>query len=124
MANNIITRELSLAKSLSRARYDPKKHFQNSKLGTYHFQNSLPKLPVPTLKDTSRRLINSAEALEGHPSFQADHLNDFREKWTDFVATDGKKLDKLLKDEGIRGKSKVSSQLSKYLDQLYNSTRL
>lgn len=101
MASNIITRELSLARALHRAKYDPQKHFQNSKLGTYHFQNALPKLPVPSLDDTTRRLTNSAEAMAGHPSFQQEHLDDFREKWADFVAGDGARLDKLLKDEGI-----------------------
>ena len=45
-------------------------------------------------------MINSVEALEGHPSFQKEHLEDFRQKWADFAKTDGKKLDKLLKDEG------------------------
>ena len=101
MANNIITRELSLARALHRAKYDPQKHFQNSKLGTYHFQKALPKLPVPSLDDTSRRLTNSVEAMAGHPSFQPEHLTDFHEKWADFVAGDGAKLDKMLKNEGI-----------------------
>ena len=47
----IISRELSACSiHLRKAKYDAAKHFQHSKLGTYHFQNSLPKLPVPKLK--------------------------------------------------------------------------
>ena len=48
-----ISRELSTCSiQLRKAKYDAAKHFQNSKLGTYHFQQSLPKLPVPSLQVT------------------------------------------------------------------------
>ena len=86
--------------ALKRAKFDSTKHFQNSKLGTYHFRDSLPKLPVPTLKNTGKRITTSVEALAGHPSFQDEHIQEFKQKWADFEKGQGKDLDKMLKDEG------------------------
>ena len=36
-------------------------------LPTYHFQNCLPRLPIPKLQDSIEKYLRSLQALEGHP---------------------------------------------------------
>ena len=100
---------------MKRTKFDSTKHFQNSKLGTYHFRDSLPKLPVPTLKNTGKRITKSVDALAGHPSFQDEHIQEFKQKWADFENGQGKDLDKMLKDEGklSESTSKLQTEISK-----------
>ena len=38
----------------------------------------------------------------GHPQFQSQQIEEFTKLWDDFVVSDGKKLDKLLKDEDTK----------------------
>ena len=52
------------------------------------------------MKNTGKRITTSVEALAGHPSFQDEHIQEFKQKWADFEAGQGKTLDKMLKDEG------------------------
>jgi len=92
-------RRIAITVNQLRPSYDANKHIQNSKLSTFHFQNALPKLPVPTLAETDEKIRKAVKALEGNPSFQTQHVEEFNDLWSDFVATKGKELDKLLKDE-------------------------
>jgi len=37
--------------------------------------------------------------MKGNPSFQPEHIEEFKTKWADFEQGQGKQLDKLLKTE-------------------------
>lgn len=99
------TRNIVVTANQLRPKYDAEKHIQNSRLNTMHFQNALPKLPVPTLKETDEKIRVAVQALGmgmGHPQFQSQQIEEFTKLWDDFVVSDGKKLDKLLKDEDTK----------------------
>ena len=45
---------------------DPHALLHKTRIPTYHFQDSLPKLPLPALEDTLMRLLYAAEPLCTH----------------------------------------------------------
>jgi len=62
-------------------------------LPTYYFQQSLPKLPLPSLDDTCQRYLEAVE-----PLVSADQFEKTRATVNYFKATDGAKLDARLRE--------------------------
>ena len=70
----------------------------SSRIPTMHFQNSLPKLPVPTLEDSLQRMLYAAEPLA-----TAAELEEMRTLADEFASGHGKPLQEALvaKDKAI-----------------------
>ena len=62
----------------------PDGYLHKTVIPTSHFQDSLPKLPVPELKDTMERMIASAEPLA-----TPDEMEELRSAVDSFMGTDG-----------------------------------
>ena len=91
------TRNLSSTEKSLRPKYDAEKHIQNAKLPTFHFQDSLPRMAIPPLTQTDKKIREAVAALEGHPKFTAEKIANFEKLWDDFLASDGPKLDGMLR---------------------------
>ena len=72
----------------SRAGHDV---LHQSRIPTLHFQQSLPKLPVPKLEDTMRRMLYAAE-----PISTAAELEEARALADDFASGIGRELHEAL----------------------------
>ena len=46
-------------------------YIKRSKVPTYHFQKSLPRLPIPKLEDTCQRYLLSQKALLNETQYQS-----------------------------------------------------
>nr|CAB3233598.1 carnitine O-palmitoyltransferase 2, mitochondrial [Phallusia mammillata] len=68
----------------------------HSKLKTYHFQNCLPRLPIPKLEDTMHKYVTSLKALEGHSNVNSRSISDTEKAVRVFMQHDGPELHKLL----------------------------
>ena len=62
-----------------------------SRIPTTHFQDSLPKLPVPKLEETMERMLYAAE-----PIVTPDELAEMKKLADDFVAGDGLGFNRIL----------------------------
>ena len=102
----------STARLLSAASGD---YLQNTKIPTYHFQDSLPRLPIPDIKDTAQRYLNSAAPLLTDAELATTKL-----AMAEFESGIGKKLH----DEIVaRDKSRYSSFISEPWFDMYLSNR-
>ena len=112
------SRNFSSTERSLRPKYDPEKHIQNAKLPTFHFQDSLPRMAIPPLTQTDKKIREAVKALEGHPKFTAEKIANFEKLWADFVASEGPKLDQLLRDDDERN-FKNSNFLNKPWTEMY-----
>lgn len=70
-----------------------------STLPTYHFQNCLPRLPIPKLEDTMRRYLDSVTAQTGHPDVSDSDVEATKRAVNMFMMSEGPKLNQLLIEE-------------------------
>nr|XP_003707949.1 PREDICTED: carnitine O-palmitoyltransferase 2, mitochondrial [Megachile rotundata] len=87
---------LSASRSTSAKQYhylDEYQYLEKSKTPTMHFQSSLPRLPIPELKDTCRRYLNAQK-----PLLSNEELNKTAIYVDEFLTKDGIELhEELLK---------------------------
>lgn len=97
-------------------------YLQQSILPSYHFQQCLPKLPVPKLEDTLQRYIRCIEALEGHPQVSRSAIEGTKRAVKTFLQCEGPLLqEKLL--QYAKEKSDSSYISSPWFD-MYLKSRL
>jgi len=101
----------SLRLPASRASSSSAALLHRSRIPTLHFQDSLPKLPLPKLEDTLRRMLYAAEAIT-----TPDELAEARALADEFAAGDGPELHATLV---ARDKAKYSSFISEAWFDLY-----
>ena len=82
-----------------------------SRIPTFHFQDSLPKLPIPALEDTLANFLYAAE-----PVTSAAELAEARTLADEFLAGEGRELQEALK---ARDASKYSSYIAEPWFELY-----
>ncbi len=75
------------------AESDAYQYLQKSELPTYHFQDSLRRLPIPKLEDTCRRYLNAVR-----PFSTDDRFRRTERIVQDFLAQEGPELQRLLVD--------------------------
>lgn len=85
-------------KSTNEASYDYK-YWQKSRIPTFHFQKSLPRLPVPKLEDTCRRYLAAQR-----PLLSDEDYNKTEQIVNDFQQNIGKQLHEELLAEDKRNK--------------------
>jgi len=68
-------------------------HLSQTKIPTFHFQDSLPRLPIPGLKETAARFLYSAE-----PLLNAAELAETKKAMDDFLTGPGPALHKAIVD--------------------------
>mmetsp|Transcript_13485 Transcript_13485/g.33116 ORF Transcript_13485/g.33116 Transcript_13485/m.33116 type:complete len:403 (-) Transcript_13485:13-1221(-) len=90
-------------------------YLQNTKIPTFHFQDSLPRLPIPDLKDTAERYLNSAAPLLTDAEFATTKL-----AMAEFESGIGKQLHETIV---ARDKSRYSSFISEPWFDMYLSNR-
>lgn len=54
----------------SKSDFNGDKYIQRSIVPTYHYQPSLPRLPIPKLEDTCRRYLNSQKVILSPEGFK------------------------------------------------------
>uniref|UniRef100_H2ZEW9 Choline/carnitine acyltransferase domain-containing protein n=1 Tax=Ciona savignyi TaxID=51511 RepID=H2ZEW9_CIOSA len=77
-------------------------YLHKSTLPTYHFQQCLPRLPIPKLEDTMSRYIQSLKALEGNPKLDAFAIYDTERDVNQFLKIDGPFIHETLVKENER----------------------
>mmetsp|Transcript_25946 Transcript_25946/g.65404 ORF Transcript_25946/g.65404 Transcript_25946/m.65404 type:complete len:674 (+) Transcript_25946:87-2108(+) len=102
----------SSARLLSSASGD---YLNNAKIPTFHFQDSLPRLPIPELKDTSERYLNSAAPLLSDAEFATT-----KKIMAEFESGIGKQLHETIV---ARDKARYSSFISEPWFDMYLSNR-
>ncbi|CAK8671477.1 unnamed protein product [Clavelina lepadiformis] len=85
-------------------------HLHRSILPTLHFQDCLPRLPIPKLEDTAQRYLRSLRALEGHPDVNSQSIYDTESAVKSFLKYEGPQLQLALlaKDAQNRHTSYIS----------------
>ncbi|XP_075219191.1 carnitine palmitoyltransferase 2 isoform X2 [Lycorma delicatula] len=92
-------------------------YIQRSKVPTYHFQKSLPRLPVPKLEDTCKRYLRAQKPILSEEDYKKT------EKYIkDFEKDAGSNLQKTLKEHDV--KNKQTSYISEPWFNLYLSDRI
>jgi len=56
-------------------------------------------MAIPPLSQTDKKIREAVAALEGHPKFTSEKIANFEKLWDDFLASDGPKLDGMLRDD-------------------------
>lgn len=87
----------------------------STKIPTYHFQDSLPRLPLNDLQATADRYLYAAT-----PLISGTELETTKKIMNDFVAGDGKKLHEFIVE---REKTRYSSFISEPWFDMYLTTR-
>ncbi|XP_047103085.1 carnitine O-palmitoyltransferase 2, mitochondrial [Schistocerca piceifrons] len=90
---------------------------QQSKIPTYHFQPSLPRLPVPKLEDTCARYLAAQQPLLLQNEFEMT-----KKYVSDFAANEGKQLHEELKETDHRNKH--TSYISEPWSDMYLKDRV
>ena len=108
-----LVRGTGAARAFSAAAAAPSPHalLHTSRIPTMHFQDSLPKLPLPKLEDTMQRMLDSME-----PITTAEEYAEAEKLAAEFAAGEGVALHELL---DARDKSKYSSFISEPWFDLY-----
>nr|XP_039258344.1 carnitine O-palmitoyltransferase 2, mitochondrial-like [Styela clava] len=125
-----LTRMLTLKKfiprmqmrSLSTSTNLESDYLHKSILPSYHFQNCLPRLPIPKLEDTMRRYVTSLEALEGHPEISAHDIESTKRGVYSFLQSEGQRLNKILIDTD--NANQHTNYISKPWFDMYLESRL
>ncbi|RZF36006.1 hypothetical protein LSTR_LSTR005822 [Laodelphax striatellus] len=91
-------------------------YIQKSIVPTFHFQKSLPRLPVPKLSDTCNRYLRAQR-----PILSDDEYSKTERFVRDFEKNDGARLQKELKDQDA--KNSHTSYISKPWFDMYLSDR-
>ena len=92
-----------------------KDYLHNTKIPTYHFQDSLPRLPIPALEKTAERYIYAAT-----PLISESELKTTKMAMDEFVKGPGAKLHQSIVE---RDKATYSSFISKPWFDMYLDTR-
>eukprot|EP00960_Hanusia_phi_P027250 746718-Hanusia_phi.AAC.1 len=92
-----------------------KEYLQSTKIPTFHFQDSLPRLPIPELKDTSNRFLESAK-----PLVTPQELNVTQKLLNEFVGGKGKQLQEAIV---AREKKRYSSFITEPWFDMYLENR-
>ena len=84
---------------------EPHAVLHKTRIPTLHFQDSLPKLPLPKLEDTLKRMVYSAG-----PLCSQDEMEEAHHLVAEFAASDGPVLQAALEDRDRRSYSSFISQ--------------
>jgi len=90
-------------------------YIQETRIPTMHFQDSIPRLPIPVLKDTATRFLYAAS-----PLISEAEMNETKKLMDDFLAGPGPALHKAIVD---RDKSRYSSFISEPWFDMYLKNR-
>jgi len=74
-------------------------YLQRSTIPTYHFQKSLPRLPIPSLEHTVERYISAVS-----PLLSGQELDSTKKVASEFLKNEGPKLHKELVEKDARNK--------------------
>ncbi|CAF0747826.1 unnamed protein product [Adineta steineri] len=105
--------------SNSSQKYDDYNFFKRSILATDHFQNSLPRLPIPQLDKTCQRYLAALKPILNNDE------NAYKETQSilaDFRTGDGKRLDAKLRQQNASNRH--TSYISKPWFEMYLKSRL
>nr|XP_026694536.1 carnitine O-palmitoyltransferase 2, mitochondrial [Ciona intestinalis] len=97
-------------------------YLHKSNLPTYHFQNCLPRLPIPKLEDTMSRYMRSLKALKGHPDIDEAAIMETQRAVNAFMKFEGPAIHEVLIAENA--KNSGTSYITKPWFDMYLESRL